>query len=146
MKYEFKDSDEMYLKVYPYTFGWNSPTRRDLDDIERSINRHVDDVGCIENIVEQLYVYNDGEYEYESKTFYGLCKEIAINRQLIEDSYWKISWVSNNEKYSATIYEFENLLDYVVEYNCEILSGNLTKEQCILVDIARELYGDVDYE
>ena len=52
----------------------------------------------------------------------------------------------NKKVHMGTIYEFEELLDYVVEYNCEILSGNLTKEQCILVDITRELYGDVDYE
>ena len=86
MKYEFKDSDEMYLKVYPYTSGWNSPTRRDLDDILESYG--------MENYDEfDLLAFSGGRLFTDAISFAEYTPEILkakrrlINNDITSKSY-----------------------------------------------------------
>ena len=144
MKYELENTNEMYVKVYPYSNSWRKATENDLYEIDREIKRHVDDINDTECIVEQKYLYLDDEAdeEYEGMSLTELCRNVAINRGLIEESdyRWEITWNRNNEAYRSYVYDFEELLEYVSRYNCKIVKGKLTKEQEVLVEIARELY------
>ena len=144
MKYELENTSEMYIKVYPYSNSWRKAKEEDLYEIEREIKRHVDDINDTECIVEQKYLYLDeeAEEEYEGLSLTELCRNVAISRGLIEESdyRWEIIWNRNNEAYRSYVYDFEELLEYVSRYNCEIVKGKLTKEQEVLVEIAREFY------
>ena len=144
MKYELENTSEMYIKVYPYSNSWRKAKEEDLYEIEREIKRHVDDINDTECIVEQKYLYLDeeAEEEYEGLSLTELCRNVAISRGLIEESdyRWEITWNRNNEAYRSYVYDFEELLEYVSRYNCEIVKGKLTKEQEVLVEIAREFY------
>ena len=144
MKYELENTSEMYVKVYPYSNSWRKAKEEDLYEIEREIKRHVDDINDTECIVEQKYLYLDeeAEEEYEGLSLTELCRNVAISRGLIEESdyRWEITWNRNNEVYRSYVYDFEELLEYVSRYNCEIVKGKLTKEQEVLVEIAREFY------
>ena len=144
MKYELENTSEMYVKVYPYSNSWRKAKEEDLYEIERDIKRHVDDINDTECIVEQKYLYLDEEAveEYEGLSLTELCRNVAISRGLIEESdyRWGITWNRNNEAYRSYVYDFEELLEYVSRYNCEIVKGKLTKEQEVLVEIAREFY------
>ena len=144
MKYELENTSEMYVKVYPYSNSWRKAKEEDLYEIEREIKRHVDDINDTECIVEQKYLYLDeeAEEEYEGLSLTELCRNVAISRGLIEESdyRWEITWNRNNEAYRSYVYDFEELLEYVSRYNCEIVKGKLTKEQEVLVEMARELY------
>lgn len=144
MKYNLENTDEMYVKVYPYSNSWKKAKEEDLYEIEHEIKRHVDDINDTECIVKQKYLYLDDETEeeYEGLSLTELCRNIAISRGLIEESdyRWEVTWNRNSEAYRGYIYDFEELLEYVSRYNCEIVKGKLTKEQEVLIEIARELY------
>ena len=141
MKYKLKDTDEMYVKVYPYNSVFVTPTYIDLQYIEKSIERHVDDIGSVECIQEKVYTYEENGIEYEAENLVKLCSDIAYDRDILNDPYrWEVKWIRNNEKYSAVLWELEDLLDYVSRYNCEIVEGELSKTQEALVNVARDLY------
>lgn len=143
MKYKLKDTDEMYVKVYPYNSRFVTPTYRDLQDIEKSIERHVDDIGNVECVQEQIYTYKENDIEYEADSLIKLCSDIAYDRETLNDPCrWKVQWARNNEKYSAIAWGLEELLDYVSRYNCKIVEGELNETQKALVDVARDLYGE----
>lgn len=143
MKYKLKNTDEMYVKVYPYSSWWVKAQFSDMENIKRNIERHVDDIGDIELYQEQLYTYSENDVDFEACNLIDLCSDIAREREILEDACrWTIKWTRNGKTYSREIWTLEDLLDYVSRYNCDIVSGNLGHRQKILVDIARDLYSE----
>lgn len=141
MKYELKDTEELYVKVYPYSSYWVKPSYCDADCIKREVERHVDDIGSVEVVQERIYTYEEDGTTFEGDNLTELCSEIAYYRDTLTDEVrWEVKWIRNNEKYSRIIWNLEDLLDCVSRYNCEIVSGSLSENQKALVDVAKSLY------
>lgn len=141
MKYQFKDTDEMYVKVYPYSSSFINPKHEDMEQMKRGIERHIDNIGSVELYQEELYTYSEGGIDYEAHNLVDLCSNIAYDRDTLNDGYnWRVSWYRNNEKYWGNIWSLEDLLDCISRYNCIIENGHLSDSQKALVNVARDLY------
>jgi hypothetical protein len=140
MKYELKRSGENYIKVYPYETNFYKYSNMDLETVKREIERHVDDINSVEITNEYNYTFKDEYTNYECKSLKELCEEMAYQRDLIElNDYWEVTWVYNNETHRAYVNDFEELLDCVADHKGISIVGDLTKEEEILVDMAKLL-------
>lgn len=130
-----------YVKVHPYSANYNKHNDRDMEEIEREINRHIDNIGSTEIICEEKCVYNDEEYgEIEGDTLYDICRELAYQEDLIKDNTWTIEYNDlQNEHHKHSIYNFESILWYIVNNGAIITHGELTDEQKYIVQMANKI-------
>lgn len=141
MKYKLIDTDEKYVKVYPYFNNIYKPTENDLYQIQREIERHVDDIGNVEVVQEKQYCFKDEYTTYEEDSLLKLCTEMAYQRDLIDDHYyWRLEWLDkNSEKCSRQINNLEDLLDEITRHKDADIFGNLTQREKALVYMAKLL-------
>lgn len=141
MRYKLINTDENYIKVYPYSNSYYKATENDLFQIQSEIKRHVDDISNVEITQEKQYYFEDEFSEYTEDSLSRLCIEMAYQRDLINDHYsWTVEWFNNNnEKCCRRINCLEDLLDEVTKHKDINIIGDLTERESVLVDMAKLL-------
>lgn len=145
MKYELKETNEKYVRVYPRN---ENPTTKELEVLEEYLIDHVPyDIGDVFDTVDgYMYKYVENNNIYKAYSLEELCNDVALSRGTlnVNNKYnWIIRFSINNENYTRQVWEFDDLLHSVSRFNCEII-GYLSDSQKALVDVARDLYDGVD--